>query len=226
MSLVAAAPTAVTEDPGWDPDALRQDVLRQDPDPLASVTLASATSTDWLDQALAHMDLILLDHANCEKKAAGNALSLLFRYSSRTELVLAVSPLAREELLHFEKVQRHLDRLGIPARTLSAPPYASLLAKQIRNPEPHRLLDTLLVAAIIEARSHERLGLLGCHCPDPELAAFYGWLTAAEDRHQALYLALAQTYFSALEVGSRLPELLAVEAEILSTLHPEPRIHS
>lgn len=213
-------------------DALTAELNSEELDSLAvgqgspSVQLASSTSGAWLEQALAHMDLILLDHANCEKKAAGNALSMLFRYSSRQELVLAVSPLAREELLHFEKVQRHLDRLGIPVRTLSAPPYASSLGKQIRSSEPQRLLDTLLMAAIIEARSHERLGLLGQHCPDPELAAFYRWLTAAEERHQALYLELALTYFQPQEVGSRLQALVTVEAQILSILHPEARIHS
>jgi tRNA-(ms[2]io[6]A)-hydroxylase len=223
MSLVAATLTAA--DSLFSEEDQSEAVALASPS-FASVPLACPTSAAWLEQALAHMDLILLDHANCEKKAAGNALSLLFRYSSRNELVLSVSPLAREELLHFEKVQRHLDRLGIPVRTLSAPPYASLLAKQIRTSEPHRLLDTLLIAAIIESRSHERLGLLGTHCPDPELAAFYRWLTPAEDRHQALYLDLALTYFSSEEVGSRLPTLLTAEAEILSTLHPEPRIHS
>jgi tRNA-(ms[2]io[6]A)-hydroxylase len=137
---------------------------------MTSLQLASATSTAWLEQALTHLDQILVDHANCEKKAAGNALSILFRYPAHTELVEALSPLAREELLHFEKVYRHIERLQINVRPLSAAPYASQLNKEIRHQEPFYLLDTLLVAAIIEARSHERLALLAEHCPDLLLA--------------------------------------------------------
>ncbi len=193
---------------------------------MATLQLASPTSAAWIEQATQHMDLILLDHANCEKKAAGNALSLLFRYPTHTRLVEALSPLAREELQHFERVHRHLQRLGIPLRPLSAAPYASRLNQHLRRREPDHLLDALLVAAIIEARSHERLGLLGIHAPDPELRQFYLWLTAAEERHTQLYLELALAHFPAEEVQERLQTLVQVEAEILSTLHPEPRVHS
>ncbi len=196
------------------------------PDLMATLTLTSPTSAAWLDQALAHLDQVLLDHANCEKKAAGNALGLLFRYPDRHSLVEALSPLAREELQHFEKVHRHLQRLGIPIKKLSAAPYAGELGKQIRRQEPHYLLDSLLIAAIIEARSHERLGLLGEHCPEPELRKFYQWLTAAEERHLILYLDLALGQFPESEVEIRLGQLLIAEAEILSTLHPQPRVHS
>lgn len=193
---------------------------------MAPLTLASATSSAWIEQAITHLDQVLIDHANCEKKAAGNALSLLFRYPNRPALVEALSPLAREELQHFEKVHRHLQRLGIPVKKLSAAPYASELGKQIRRQEPDYLLDSLLIAAIIEARSHERLGLLGDHCPEPELRKFYQWLTAAEERHVTLYLDLAWDQFPEAEVALRLEHLLTVEAQILSTLHPQPRVHS
>ncbi|MEN9223571.1 MAG: tRNA isopentenyl-2-thiomethyl-A-37 hydroxylase MiaE, partial [Thermostichus sp. BF3_bins_97] len=155
---------------------------------MATLQLASRTSEAWIQQATQHIDLILLDHANCEKKAAGNALSLLFRYPSNGQLVETLSPLAREELQHFERVHRHLQRLGIPVKPLSAAPYASRLNQHLRRQEPDHLLDALLLAAIIEARSHERLGLLGIHAPDPELRQFYLWLTAAEERHLHLYL--------------------------------------
>jgi tRNA-(ms[2]io[6]A)-hydroxylase len=188
--------------------------------------LASPTSKDWIDQAIRHIDLVLLDHANCEKKAAGNALSLLFRYPANGRLVETLSPLAREELQHFERVHRHLQRLGIPIKPLSAAPYAGRLNQHLRRSEPEHLLDTLLVAAIIEARSHERLGLLGIHAPDPELRQFYLWLAAAEERHWQLYLDLALDQFPADQVQERLDTLLQVEAEILSSLHPEPRVHS
>jgi len=191
-----------------------------------ALELASPTSKDWIEQATRHIDLVLLDHANCEKKAAGNALSLLFRYPANGRLVETLSPLAREELQHFERVHRHLQRLGIPIKPLSAAPYAGRLNQHLRRSEPEHLLDTLLVAAIIEARSHERLGLLGIHAPDPELRQFYLWLAAAEERHWQLYLDLALEQFPADQVQERLDTLLQVEAEILSSLHPEPRVHS
>ncbi|MGY3028735.1 tRNA isopentenyl-2-thiomethyl-A-37 hydroxylase MiaE [Thermostichus sp. MS-CIW-30] len=193
---------------------------------MLALELASRTSEDWIEQATRHIDLVLLDHANCEKKAAGNALSLLFRYPANGRLVETLSPLAREELQHFERVHRHLQRLGIPIKPLSAAPYAGRLNQHLRRSEPEHLLDTLLVAAIIEARSHERLGLLGIHAPDPELRQFYLWLAAAEERHWQLYLDLALDQFPADQVQERLDTLLQVEAEILSTLHPEPRVHS
>lgn len=193
---------------------------------MLDLELASRTSEDWIDQAIRHIDLVLLDHANCEKKAAGNALSLLFRYPANGRLVETLSPLAREELQHFERVHRHLQRLGIPIKPLSAAPYAGRLNQHLRRSEPEHLLDTLLVAAIIEARSHERLGLLGIHAPDPELRQFYLWLAAAEERHWQLYLDLALDQFPGDQVQERLDTLLQVEAEILSSLHPEPRVHS
>lgn len=193
---------------------------------MLALELASRTSEDWIEQATRHIDLVLLDHANCEKKAAGNALSLLFRYPANGRLVETLSPLAREELQHFERVHRHLQRLGIPIKPLSAAPYAGRLNQHLRRSEPEHLLDTLLVAAIIEARSHERLGLLGIHAPDLELRQFYLWLAAAEERHWQLYLDLALDQFPADQVQERLDTLLQVEAEILSSLHPEPRVHS
>ncbi|MGY2979346.1 tRNA isopentenyl-2-thiomethyl-A-37 hydroxylase MiaE [Thermostichus sp. OS-CIW-31] len=193
---------------------------------MLALELASPTSKDWIDQAIRHIDLVLLDHANCEKKAAGNALSLLFRYPANGRLVETLSPLAREELQHFERVHRHLQRLGIPIKPLSAAPYAGRLNQHLRRSEPEHLLDTLLVAAIIEARSHERLGLLGIHAPDLELRQFYLWLAAAEERHWQLYLDLALDQFPADQVQERLDTLLQVEAEILSSLHPDPRVHS
>lgn len=193
---------------------------------MATLTLASTTSPAWIEQAITHLDQVLIDHANCEKKAAGNALSLLFRYPQYPTLVEALSPLAREELQHFEKVHRHIQRLGITVKKLSAAPYASELSQQLRRQDPHYLLDSLLTAAIIEARSHERLGLLAEHCPEPELRQFYQWLTAAEERHLLLYHDLALELFPHPEVEVRLQELLEIEAQILSTLHPKPRVHS
>ncbi|MDX2271549.1 MAG: tRNA-(ms[2]io[6]A)-hydroxylase [Cyanobacteriota bacterium] len=193
---------------------------------VSGITLASQTQAAWIEQAVGHIDIILIDHANCEKKAAGNALSLLFRYPEYPSLNAALSPLAREELQHFEKVNRHLERLGIPMKRLTPAPYASQLAKQMKRQEPDYLLDSLLTAAVIEARSHERLSLLGIHCLDAELRDFYAWLSVAEERHLRLYLDLALEYFSGQQVEQRLAEWLTFEAGILEHLYSQPRVHS
>jgi tRNA 2-(methylsulfanyl)-N6-isopentenyladenosine37 hydroxylase len=188
--------------------------------------LQQPTSLAWVDQAIAHLDLILLDHSHCECKAAGVALNLIFRYPSNGKLVRTLTAIAQEELEHFEQVNQWLERKGIPLAPLSSPPYAAGLKTQIRRYEPDRLLDSLLVSGLIEARSHERLGLLAAHCPEPELSCFYRDLMASEARHYGAYWILATTYFEVAIVTQRLEELAAIESELLATLYPEPRIHS
>ena len=189
-------------------------------------TLNQPTSWAWVEQAITHLNIILLDHSHCERKAAGVALNLMFRYPSYTQLVRQLTAIAREELEHFEQVNQWLERLGIPLAPLSSPPYGAGLKAEIRRHEPERLLDSLLVSGLIEARSHERLGLLATHCPDRELAKFYGGLMASEARHFGVYWVLADTYFERDVVTGRLEELAVRESELLVTLHPEPRIHS
>jgi tRNA-(ms[2]io[6]A)-hydroxylase len=189
-------------------------------------TLKQPTSWAWVEQAIAHLDIILLDHSHCERKAAGVALNLMFRYPSNTKLVRELTAIAREELEHFEQVNQWLERRGIPLGPLASPPYGAGLSGLIRKSEPDRLLDSLLVSGLIEARSHERLGLLATHCPEPELAEFYHSLMASEARHYGVYWVLADTYFERDVVKERLDELAIQESDLLATLHPEPRIHS
>lgn len=188
--------------------------------------LVSQTSPEWVKQAIANLDIILLDHSHCERKAAGVALNLMFRYPSNAKMVRMLTAIAREELEHFELVNQWLEKRGIPLGPLCPPPYGATLNSQIRRQEPDRLLDSLLVAGLIEARSHERLGLLATHCPEPELAGFYRSLMASEARHYGAYWLMAITYFDREIVTSRLEELAIIESEILANLHPEPRIHS
>ncbi|MDY6940136.1 MAG: tRNA isopentenyl-2-thiomethyl-A-37 hydroxylase MiaE [Cyanobacteriota bacterium] len=188
--------------------------------------LQTSTSEAWIEQAIAHLDTILLDHSHCERKAAGVALNLMCRYPSNTALVHQLTAIAREELEHFQLVNQILERRGIPLAPLPAPPYGAGLKAQVRRQEPERLLDSLLVSGLIEARSHERLGLLAEHLDDRELAAFYRSLMASEARHYGTYWVLATTYFDRDVVSDRLEELAAVESELLATLHPQPRIHS
>jgi tRNA 2-(methylsulfanyl)-N6-isopentenyladenosine37 hydroxylase len=188
--------------------------------------LQQPTSEAWVEQAIANLDIILLDHSHCERKAAGTAVNMMFRYLSSDKLVRALTAIAQEELEHFEQVNQWLDRRGIPLAPLNSPPYAAGLKAEMRKNEPHRMLDSLLVSSLIEARSHERLGLLGTHCPEPELAKFYRGLMASEARHYGIYWTLATHYYDREIVNQRLEELAIVESQLLSTLYPEPRIHS
>ena len=188
--------------------------------------LAAPSNAAWLAQALAHPDLVLLDHAHCERKAAGVALQLMFRYPGDGQLAEVLSPLAREELEHFERVQVLLARRGIPLRPLAAPPYGAALSALVRRSEPDRMLDSFLVAGLIEARSHERMALLAAHSPDPELRELYGDLLTSEARHFGIYWLLCERRFPRDRVAARLVELAAAEAQLLNGLHREARMHS
>ncbi|MEL6604383.1 MAG: tRNA-(ms[2]io[6]A)-hydroxylase [Cyanobacteria bacterium J06614_10] len=188
--------------------------------------LKSATSQAWVEMAIANLDTILLDHAQCERKAAGTAIQIMSRYPSSAALVRELTAIAQEELSHYEQVNNWLEKRGIPLQPVSPPPYGAALKKCVRRQEPDRMLDLLLVSALIEARSHERLGLLGEHCPEPALAKFYRSLMASEARHYGSYWLLATTYFDVDLVNERLTALAEKECDILSTLHSEPRVHS
>jgi tRNA-(ms[2]io[6]A)-hydroxylase len=188
--------------------------------------LKEPTRDEWIDLALSNLDELLLDHSHCERKAASAAVNMMFRYPSLGLLLKKMTAIAKEELDHFELVNHWLERKNIPLAPLNAPPYGGKLHKLIRLKEPERLLDSLLISALIEARSHERFGLLGEHCPEPELAAFYRGLMASEARHYGMYWLLATTYYEQDLVMLRLEELAIAESEILSTLHPEARLHS
>lgn len=188
--------------------------------------LQTPTTAAWLDQALNNIPTILLDHSHCERKAAGVALNLMFRYPSYQRLVRSLTAIAQEELTHFEQVNQLLERRHIPLQPLAAPPYGAKLNQQIRKDEPDRLLDSLLVSALIEARSHERMGLLAEHSPDPEIVDLYNGLMESEARHYGAYWLLANEYFDRDILTARLEDLAHQESQILTHLHPEPRIHS
>jgi tRNA-(ms[2]io[6]A)-hydroxylase len=191
--------------------------------------LAAPSSASWLEQATARPDLVLIDHAHCERKAAGVALQLMFRYPSDEGLGALLSPLAREELEHFERVLQLLQRRAIPLRPLPAPGYGATLTAAARKAEPARMLDSFLVAGLIEARSHERMALLAAHSPDAELRDLYGELLASEARHFGLYWCLCEERFGREVTVARLEELAAVEVQALTGELPQPdgvRMHS
>ncbi|MCP9773320.1 tRNA-(ms[2]io[6]A)-hydroxylase [Synechococcus sp. Tobar12-5m-g] len=197
------------------------------PSPLVRVRwLKQPSSPAWLEQALADPDTVLIDHAHCERKAAGVALQLMFRYPSDETLAAALSPLAREELEHFERVLALLQRRGVAMRPLAAPPYGAALTAQVRRQEPQRMLDSFLVAGLIEPRSHERLALLARHSPEQELADLWGDLLASEARHFGLYWLLCERRWPRPVVSARLEELADLESALVASLHPHPRMHS
>ena len=185
--------------------------------------LRAPTPAAWFGRAIERTGDLLLDHANCEKKAASTALALMFAYPGDFELAQRMSRLAREELRHFELVQQKLTELGVAFRRLSPSRYAEGLRRSLRRSEPGRCVDLLLCGALIEARSHERfMGLTAC-LPEP-LAGFYGSLAASEARHAGLYLRLAARGGESIE--ARLGELADVEAELATAPDPEFRFHS
>jgi tRNA-(ms[2]io[6]A)-hydroxylase len=185
--------------------------------------LQARTAAAWFDLAAQRTDELLLDHANCEKKAASTALALMFAYPEDFELAGRMSRLAREELRHFELVQQQLAGLGVRFRRLSPSRYAEGLRRALRRDEPGRRVDLLLCGALIEARSYERFTGLVERLPAP-LAAFYGSLAASEARHAGLYQRLAAR--DGVPVAARLAELGAVEAELATAPDAEFRFHS
>jgi tRNA-(ms[2]io[6]A)-hydroxylase len=189
--------------------------------------LASTTDPEWAPRALASLDEVLLDHAHLEKKAAGAAVTLLFRYPEHPALQVPLAQLAREELLHFEGVLAHLARRGQPFARQKPGRYPGRLHAIIRNDARHHLVDSLLVGAVIEARSCERFGLLAeaLDPVDTELSAYYRSLLAVEARHHRDYLELAEGFRPAGEVRERLGEIARHEAQVLADNPPEPRLH-
>jgi tRNA-(ms[2]io[6]A)-hydroxylase len=147
------------------------------------LNLQTPTPARWLEQAGAGLDELLIDHAHCEKKAAGAAMGLIFAYPDHRDLGRALAEVVQEELAHFGLVLDLLARRGIAFRRLRPAPYGERLHALVRTHEPARAIDRLLVAGLIEARSCERFGLLRDHLGDAELSAFYGGLFESEARH-------------------------------------------
>lgn len=187
--------------------------------------LKSATPDAWVRAAVADLPTLLVDHANCEKKAASTAMALIFAYPEDRPLNVALSRLAREELKHFEQVERLMKKLDIPHVRLKPGRYAGELRKLVRTHEPKRKLDLMIVHALIEARSCERFRLLAVHLPS-EVRDLYAQLERSEARHFELYLDFAEREYPADEVRERLELIAAREAELATAPDTELRFHS
>lgn len=186
--------------------------------------LPCRTPAQWIDNALANQDLMLIDHAHCEKKAASTALSLMYRYVDNTDLLNKMSRLAREELRHFEQLLAIMTRRGVSYTHLTPARYAAGLREPVRKDDPGRLVDVLIVGAIIEARSCERFAALAPYLDDT-LAEFYTSLLKSEARHYQDYLKLAEDANGA-PVAERVAEFLAIEQALIEQPDSEFRFHS
>ncbi len=183
-----------------------------------------ASDPRWLEVALGELDTVHADHLHCERKAAQSALSLIRSYPERPDLVDAMARLAHDETRHVIQVAHLMAERGTAPSYDHGDDYAAALRMQVRKREPERLLDRLLVFAIIEGRSAERLGLLADALSDPKARALYASLATAEVRHRDTFLALARD--AAPETWrARAAELAALEAAVLAQRPIVPRIH-
>ena len=186
--------------------------------------LLCPTPAAWIDVALENQELLLIDHANCEKKAASTAMNLLYRYIDRDDLLKKMSQLAREELLHFEQVVGIMKDRGVSYRHVSSSRYASGLRELVRKGGEDELVDVLICGALIEARSCERFAALVPHLDDA-LAKFYRSLLRSEGRHYQDYLELARQY-AGTDIQWRIDEFREIERELILSPDPEFRFHS
>lgn len=183
------------------------------------------TPARWVDVALENQEIMLIDHANCEKKAAATAMSLMTKYVERTELLFCAARLAREELHHFEQVVEIMQQRKIPYTVLSPSRYASGMIKHSRHhDELNILVDRLIIGAYIEARSCERFAKIAPHL-DETLSRFYTSLLRSEARHFTDYLELAQQY-AGEDISERVQSFGRIEAELILSPDEQFRFHS
>lgn len=187
--------------------------------------LGAKTSEKWLTAAKDQLPLLMQDHANCEKKAAGTAMNLIFRYEFHRDLQEKLAQLVREEMLHYEQVLKLMKERGIDWSHLPAGRYAKGLLKHKRTFEPAAMVDVLIIGAFIEARSCERFSALADVIDDEKLAKYYKYLLKSESRHYEDYLALAQS-ISTDNIDERVTFFRQIEAELIDTPDSQLRFHS
>ncbi len=187
--------------------------------------LECESNPEWIGVANDHLIEILIDHAHCEKKAAAFALAMINRYPERTRLVKDMIDLAKEEIEHFELVVRELESRGVALTHDAGNRYAQQLHEHIRKSEPHRLLDSLIVGAFIEARSCERFSLLAEHAKTEDMRVLYKSLLASEAGHYRAYTDIAREYFPVQDVKNRLKEFGQIEADIIRSMTNQPTMH-
>ena len=187
--------------------------------------LTVPTPDAWVTHATGDLATLLIDHANCEYKAAATGMSLITKYRHMPRLQRLMARLIREEMLHYEQVLAFMDRMGVEFRPLSASRYAKTLRESVRTDEAGRLVDLLIVGAIVEARSCERFAALWPHLPS-SLGRYYKSLLRSEGRHYQDYLALARENDTENSVDQRLSHFLTIDQRLIQSPDQEFRFHS
>ncbi|WP_206485620.1 tRNA-(ms[2]io[6]A)-hydroxylase [Thalassotalea sp. G2M2-11] len=183
------------------------------------------TPVKWTEAVLADFDAFLCDHAAAEKKASGMAVSMLSHYPDRKNLVRAMTDLAIEELIHFKQVLKLMQAKDIQLANDEKDMYIKKIRAVFRNGKEVFFLDRLLVAAVIEARGHERFALVGDALPEGKEKDFYVSIAKSEEKHKNLFVELAYEYFDKAEVDQRLEEILTEEAAICESLPFRAALH-
>ncbi|APA82717.1 tRNA-(ms[2]io[6]A)-hydroxylase [Francisella tularensis] len=186
--------------------------------------LLCETPKQWIHKALANVELMLIDHAHCEMKAASSAMTYIYKHPDKYDLVTRMSKIAREELVHFEQVMRILKKRDIEYRAITASRYASQLIKAARTDKEGRFIDALIIGAYIEARSCERFAKIAPFL-DEELQKFYNGLLESEKRHFTIYLHFAEKY-SSVDIGKHIARIGEVEKELILSTDNVFRFHS
>ena len=238
MTITTQELATLTQNNDADEDSSQEDSSQEDSVDIAQLRtplkvdlspiyefLGARTTQAWVDAALADLPLIIQDHANCEKKAAGTAMNLIFRYEFSYDLQRKLAQLIREEMLHYEQVLGIMNERGQAWKYLSAGRYAKGMLKHKRTYEPAAMVDVLIIGAFIEARSCERFATLAEVINDERLAKYYRYLLKSESRHFEDYLALAQS-LAEDNIDERVAFFKEVEAELISSPDSELRFHS
>ncbi|WP_191092338.1 tRNA-(ms[2]io[6]A)-hydroxylase [Francisella sp. SYW-2] len=186
--------------------------------------LLCETPDQWIQKALVNIELMLVDHAHCEMKAASSAMTYIYRHPDKYELVTRMSKIAREELVHFEQVLRIMKKRDIQYKAISASRYASQLIKTARTDKEGRFIDALIIGAYIEARSCERFAKVAPYL-DSELQKFYNGLLESEKRHFTIYLHFAEKY-SSTDIGEDIKRIGEIEKDLILSSDSEFRFHS
>jgi tRNA-(ms[2]io[6]A)-hydroxylase len=186
--------------------------------------LLCETPDQWVKNALDNIELMLLDHAHCEMKAASSAMTYMYKYSDKVDLVTKMSKIAREELVHFEQVMRILKKRNIQYKAISASRYASKLISSARTDKHGRFIDALIIGAYIEARSCERFAKIAPYL-DQDLQKFYNGLLESEKRHFTIYLHFAEKY-SDHDIAEHVNRIGEIEKNLIVSSDDEFRFHS
>lgn len=179
----------------------------------------------WLHAVLADFDTFLADHASCEKKASGMAMSMASHYPDKPQLLSAMVDLAVEELNHYREVIRLMLQRRVTPAADSKDPYVNALNRLVRKGAEVFLMDRLLIGAVVERRGAERFGCIADAVTDPQLQKFYQAIAASEARHWTLFYNLAWQHCDQNQITTRFAELAAAESEIMLSLPYRPALH-